>query len=119
MFRLVIALGLGMLPMAAQTSLVGVVIDGQGAAVPEAVVTARNADTSALRKTLSNSLGEYGMTQLPPGSYKVTVEKPGFRTYGADIVLQVNTPATLDVKLELGAVTEAVNVSAEMTVINT
>ncbi|HWC97507.1 MAG TPA: TonB-dependent receptor [Candidatus Sulfopaludibacter sp.] len=105
--------------LAAQTSLLGVITDGQGAAIPDAIVTARNAETSGLRKALTNSVGEYTMAQLQPGTYKVTVEKPGFRTHNTEVVLQVNTPATLNAKLELGAVTESVNVSAEVAVVNT
>jgi hypothetical protein len=119
MFRTIVLFSLCMLPAAAQTSLLGVVTDGQGAAVPEAIVTARNQDTAAVRKTLTNSQGEYNMAQLQPGTFRVSVEKPGFRTQGIDVVLQVNTPSTLDVKLEVGAVTETVNVNAEMATVNT
>ncbi len=119
MLRYAIALTLGILPLAAQTSLLGTITDGQGAAVPEAVITAKNADTAGIRKTLTNSLGEYNMTQLQPGTYRVTVEKPGFRTHTAEMLLQVNTPATMDAKLEVGAVSEAVNVTAEVGVVNT
>jgi len=119
MFRLALMLTIGVLPLAAQTSLLGVITDGQGAAIPDAIVTARNAETTALRKTLTNSLGEFNMSQIQPGSYKVTVEKPGFRTHNTEIVLQVNTPATMNAKLELGAVSESVNVTAEIAVVNT
>ncbi len=59
------------------------------------------------------------MTQLQPGTYQVTVEKPGFRTHTAEMLLQVNTPATMDAKLEVGAVSETVNVTAEVAVVNT
>ena len=69
MVRLTISLLLGMLPLAAQSSLLGVVTDGQGAAVPEAVITAKNVDTSAVRKALTNALGEYNMVQIQPGTY--------------------------------------------------
>lgn len=119
MFRFAIALTLGILPLAAQTSLSGSITDGQGAAVPEAIVTARNADTAAIRKTLTNQTGEYSMTQLQPGTYRVSVEKPGFRMHAAEMLLQVNTPATMNAKLELGSVSEAVNVMAEVAVVNT
>ncbi len=119
MFRFAFALVVGVLPLAAQTSVLGVITDAQGAAVPEAVVTAKNAETSAIRKTLTNSLGEYNMAQMQPGTYGVTVEKPGFRTHNAQVLLQVNTPATMNVKLELGAVNESVNVSAEVALVNT
>jgi len=119
MLRLALALSLGILPLAAQTSLLGVITDGQGAAVPDAMVTARNVDTSTVRSTLTTSQGEYNMTQMLPGTYKVTVQKPGFRTFNSEITLQVNTPATIDAKLEVGAVSESVNVNAEMAVVNT
>ncbi|SPE41832.1 exported hypothetical protein [Candidatus Sulfopaludibacter sp. SbA3] len=119
MLRFAFALMVGVLPLAAQTNLLGVITDGQGAAVPDAVVTAKNAETSAIRKALTNSLGEYNMVQLQPGPYKVTVEKPGFRAHNTEVLLQVNTPATLDVKLELGAVSESVMVTAEAAVVNT
>ncbi len=119
MFRFAIALIAGVLPLAAQTSLLGVVTDTQGSAVPDAVITAKNTETSAVRRTISNSLGEYNIAQVQPGTYAVTVEKPGFRTHNAEILLQVNTPATMDVKLELGSVNESVNVSAEVALVNT
>jgi hypothetical protein len=119
MLRFAIALTLGIMPLAAQTSLLGTVTDSQGAAVPEAIVMAKNADTAAIRKTVTNAVGEYNMTQLQPGTYKVTVEKPGFRLHAAEMLLQVNTPATMDVKLEVGSVNESVNVTAEVAVVNT
>jgi hypothetical protein len=118
MLKFAFALTLGVFSAVAQTSLLGVITDGQGAAVPDAMVTARNAETSATRKTLTNSLGEYSLVQLQPGSYKVTVEKPGFRIHNTEVLLQVNTPATLNAKLEVGAVSESVNVTAEAAVVN-
>jgi hypothetical protein len=96
-----------------------VVTDEKGATVPGAVIKALNDDTSATRAALSSDLGAYEMAQVPPGKYKITIEKPGFRTHSTDVVLQTNTPLTLDVKLEVGAVTETVNVSAEAAIVNT
>lgn len=119
MLRFAIAFTLSMLPLAAQTSLLGTVTDSQGAAVPEAIVTAKNADTAAVRKTITSTVGEFNMTQLQPGTYKVTVEKPGFQTHTADVLLQVNTPSTMNVKLEVGGVSASVNVMAEVAVVNT
>ncbi len=120
MTRLFAALLISMLPLAAQTSsLQGLVVDGQSAAVPEAVVTATNIATSAARKTVTNATGAYSLLQMAPGNYKIVVEKPGFRSDAAEIELLINTPATLNVQLTLGAVTETVNVMAETTSINT
>jgi hypothetical protein len=108
------------LPLAAQTSsLTGVITDGHGAAVPGAVIKALNEDTSATRATLSSGLGAYELAQVPPGKYKITIEKPGFRVHATEVVLQTNTPASLDVKLEVGQVTETINVNAEASVVNT
>ncbi len=120
MTRSIIAFVLATLPLAAQTSsLQGIVTDSQSAAVPEAVVTATNLGTSASRKALTDAAGEYTFAQVQPGDYKIVVEKPGFRTHVADVVLQINTPATLNVKLDLGQVTETVNVTGEAAVVNT
>src|SRR5215467_2667280 len=111
---------LGVLPLAAQTSsLQGVITDAQSGIVPEAVVTAINQSTSAARKALSAGNGAYSFLQMPPGNYKISVEKPGFRTYTAEVRLQIDTPATLDVKLEVGAVTETINVEADAATVNT
>jgi hypothetical protein len=118
--RLVIALLLGFLPLAAQnSSLHGVITDAKGAAVPGAVIKALNQDTQASRASLSSEIGQYDLEQVQPGKYKITIEKPGFRTHSTEVVLQTNTPSTLDVKLEVGAVTETINVSAEAAVVNT
>ncbi len=118
---LLLFISLGALPLAAQqnSSLHGTVTDAHGATVPGAVVKALNADTSATRAALSSDLGEYEIAQVPPGKYKITVEKPGFRTHVTDVVMQTNTPLTLDVKLEVGAVSETVNVTAEAAIVNT
>jgi hypothetical protein len=111
---------LAALPLAAQTSsLSGIVTDAQGAAIPDAIVTARNTNTSAERRTLTSTVGEYSLPQLAPGNYTLTIEKPGFRTHKGDVTLQVNTPATLAIQLEVGTVTGAVNVSAEVSTVNT
>lgn len=118
--RLTIALLLSVLPVLAQeSSLSGVVSDAKGATVPGAVVKAVNVDTTAVRSAISGDTGAYELVQIQPGTYRVTIEKPGFRTHATQVVLQTNTPLTLDVRLEVGAVTETVNVTAEASVVNT
>ena len=118
--HLAVALLLSVLPLAAQnSSLNGLITDSAGATVGGAVVKAQNQDTSATRAALSSDLGAYEMTQMAPGRYKITVEKPGFRLHATEVVLQTATPATLNVRMEVGAVTETVNVTAEAAVVNT
>src|SRR5271170_854932 len=105
MTRFTLALLAGALSLSAQnSSLQGLITDSSGAAVPAAVVTATNTDTSAMRKTLTDATGAYSILQATPGPYKVTVEKPGFRTHISELVLQTETPATWNVKLEVGQV---------------
>jgi len=113
-------LAASILSLFAQTSsLQGVVTDQQGAAITEAVVSITNADTSAARKVLVNANGAYSFPQMPPGNYKLEVQHPGFRTFTSQVRLQINVPATLDIKMELGQVSEVVNVTEEVSQINT
>jgi hypothetical protein len=121
-FIAVIAITLmaGALPLAAQnSSLQGVVSDPQGAIIPGAIVTLTNTDTSATRKEVSGDTGIYRIIQVLPGPYKIEVQKPGFKTNTSSLQLQVDVPATLNLTLEVGQVTETVNVTAEATQINT
>lgn len=102
------------------TSLRGTVTDSAGAAVPGSAITLTNQATNNTRSTLSDDSGVYQFLQTAPGTYEIKVESPGFRTMiKNDIKLQVSTPATLDIALEIGAVTESINVEAEVTTINT
>jgi hypothetical protein len=105
--------------LAAQTSsLKGEITDGQGATIPDAVITITNRDTSAVRKTTSDAVGAYSMPSMAPGNYKLEAVKPGFRAFVAQLTLQIDTPAALDIKMELGQVTEVVNVEATTSSVN-
>ena len=104
----------------AQTSsLQGLVTDQQGAAIADAAVSIANTDTTAARKVIVSATGSYTFPQMPPGNYRVEVQHPGFRTYKSQVRLQIGIPATLDVKLELGQVSEVVNVNEEVAAVNT
>jgi hypothetical protein len=120
MMRFIIGLLAAMVPVAAQTSsLQGTITDAQGAAVPEAVVTATNLGTSAARMAVADTTGTYSFVQMPPGNYKVEVQRPGFRTALQQVRLQINTPATVNIMLEVGQVAETVNVVGESPAVNT
>jgi hypothetical protein len=98
----------------------GTVSDPQGALIPSAAVTLSNSSTGFIRTTITNPQGEYQFLQVAPGTYKLVVEKVGFTlATRTDVQLMVNTPATLDLRLELGRTAETVNVSAETSAINT
>ncbi len=108
---------------AAQTAtgdITGRVLDANGAVVPNAKVTVRNAGTGIARTATANEDGEYTVTQLPPGNYEVAVEAAGFsKVLVKDVQLLVGTRQTLNVELKAGAVTETVEVTAEGALIET
>ncbi len=123
LFRAGVALLIGLLtaiPSFSQSSsLQGVVTDGQGAAIPEVVVTIVNQSTAAARKVVSSAAGAYSFVQVPPGVYKLEAQKPGFRTLAQQVTLQIDVPSTLNLALELGQVSETINVTEEVVAINT
>jgi hypothetical protein len=92
----------------------GIVADHTGAAIPEAVVTLINQATSERRQTLSNGAGEYAFTAVLPGAYSVRAEKPSFKRFEqSGVVVGTQEFLTVDIKLEIGDVTQTVNVTAE------
>jgi hypothetical protein len=101
------------------SSLRGAVKDNQGGAVPGAVVDLVRTDTGLRRNMMTDATGEYAFAQVPPGSYTVTVQKPGFSILTQrGVLLQVNTPAILNMTLEVASVSESVNVEGEAPAIN-
>jgi hypothetical protein len=98
----------------AQTAQIqGVVRDTSGSAVPDAVIKVTQTDTGVVRTVMSTPEGNYVITELPVGPYRLDVSKEGFTTYvQTGIILQVNTNPTIDIQLKIGAVTEQVQVEA-------
>jgi hypothetical protein len=100
--------------------ITGVVTDPTGAVVPNAKVSARNVSTKAVRSVTTTASGHYVIANLLPGTYEVTVEAAGFAMTRARVVVNVGARVGFDVRLELGATTEVVEVSAEAAeVVNT
>ena len=98
----------------------GRVTDPQGAAVPAVDVLIVNVDTNALKKAVSNESGYFEMPLLDPGNYSVTVEKTGFRKFvRSGIELNVNSRASIDVTLQLGSVSEVVEVVEQAPLLET
>ena len=101
-------------------SLSGAIYDSSGAAVPDATVTL-SSETQSFTRTF-NSLGDgrYTFAAVPPGTYTLKVEKSGFVTYEQKgIILQVAIPATQDVSLQLGAMTQSVTVTSAAAILET
>ncbi|HEV7860413.1 MAG TPA: TonB-dependent receptor [Pyrinomonadaceae bacterium] len=92
----------------------GTVRDAQGAVVINANVTARNPATDFTRSATTNSDGYYHITNLPPGEYEVTVEAPNYKkAVVPSYKLTVGASADLDLTLEVGQISEVVNISTE------
>jgi Carboxypeptidase regulatory-like domain/TonB-dependent Receptor Plug Domain len=94
-------------------TITGLIKDLTGAVIPDVEVRIRNAATGLERRVTTGSEGDYTATQLPIGRYEVVVERAGFKKFTAKgIALSVNDRLRLDVVLELGEVTEVVEVQA-------
>src|ERR687892_587134 len=101
-------------------TLLGNITDSSGGAVPGATVTATGADTGNSRTTISNESGHYIFSSLVNGRYTVTAELQGFKkAVRQNVKVDVNTTIRVDMKLEVGALTEAVTVSAETPLLQT
>jgi hypothetical protein len=102
------------------SSLHGVISDPQTAVISGAIVALSNAATGASRQVITDNTGAYQFLQVAPGDYTLTVTKPGFsKATQEHVVLQVNTPATLSVQLQVGTTGQVVNVIAEASMVST
>jgi hypothetical protein len=103
------------LPLLCQTSgsILGTVLDNTGAGVGDAKVTIVNVDRGTTQAVTTDPSGDYNVPFLPPGNYRVTVEKSGFKKQqSAPTKLDVDQRARIDFTLELGSVTEVIEVTA-------
>ncbi len=92
----------------------GIVTDPSGAVVPGARVTATNMDNGILRETTTDASGLYRFPLLALGTYKVTVEAQGFNKHEqSGVTVTSGSIAAINVELKVGAVAEAVQVTAE------
>src|SRR6202795_3109074 len=90
----------------------GTVVDPSGAGVPNSTVTQTNTSTNAVRTAETNEQGLYTFPSVPPGTYNVKVEHPGFKTTTSNVEVQVQQSVRLDMTLQVGQVSESVEVSA-------
>src|SRR5262245_18773885 len=105
---------------ATRGNLSGLVSDQTGAAVPGAKVTARHVTTNEEFRTSTDAQGAFVFPSVPLGEFTVTIEAPGFKRLAAQgVKLEVGTPAKLNVALEVGQVSDAVEVNGSQEVINT
>jgi hypothetical protein len=101
-------------------TIVGTVTDASGAALPGALVTARNADTGFTRSVPAGGDGAYRIEFVPIGNYVIEATLDGFKTaHRSGITLRVADTVRVDVSLELGALAETVTVNGDAPLVNT
>ena len=102
------------------TTISGVVTDASGGVVVGASVTVTNVLTNAERSATTNELGFYTVGSLQPGEYSVDVQAPGFqRLTQSGVTVEIDRRIRVDASLQVGQVTEVVEVSAETVTVNT
>src|SRR5436309_3488253 len=112
---------LSTLPVIAQTqaSMSGVIHDPSGAVIPGVSVTVTNPATNFVRAAISNETGVYNIPGLQPGRYNIKVELPGFRPITQDVELQIQQSARLDFTLQVGEISQTVEVAGTAALIAT
>jgi len=112
--RLLALLGMFAISAFGQTAqLTGTVNDKSGSSVPGAKIVATNIATGVARATVANESGNYLITALLPGGYRVSTEAPGFKQVNqGPVTLEVDQVARLDFTLEVGETRDSVTVEA-------
>src|SRR5437588_8166665 len=101
-------------------SLAGQVVDPAGAAVPGAAVVIHHDDTGRELKTVSSDAGIYTFPTLDVGPYTITAEARGFKKLSrSGIVILAANRSTLELRLEVGEITQSVEVTAEAPLLST
>lgn len=110
-------------PAAAQldtATVIGLVTDAQGAVIPGATITATNKNSGFVRSTTSDAEGRYRLAALTPGSYEVVAELQGFsRALRDGLTFSLGSETVLNFSLQVGALSEAVTVTAESPIVQT
>ena len=110
------------LPLSAQVdraNINGTVTDASNSLVPMALVRAFSADTGLQREVHTSPAGTYEIPSLPVGTYEVTFSKDGFKPLVVkSIVLTTGQSRTVDGQLQVGATTEAIQVTASAELLN-
>jgi hypothetical protein len=99
--------------------LSGVVTDHSGAVVSDAKLTLKSNDAGDQYKTTSSANGEYSFALLKPGVYALTISKDGFNEVRSTVTIQLGTTVTLNLSLNVGGVSETVEVTSDAALLQT
>jgi hypothetical protein len=124
--RLALALALlaacacALLAQSTSASLTGRVTDSSSARITDAKVAAISTTTNASFEAMTNASGEYSLPALPPGAYRMEVEKAGFKKLiRPDVILHVQDALEIDFEMPVGPASETVTVMGGTPLVNT
>src|SRR5882724_2440440 len=113
-FGLFLSCTVGIVNAQFKAGIQGTVTDSAGGLVPDAKITLANTETGKTQETTSSSEGFYKLSGLPPGKYKLTVEKEGFKQkVFDDVTINAEAVQGVDVALDTGEVSATVTVTQE------
>src|SRR5882724_3570186 len=99
--------------------IVGTVTDAVGAVMPNAKITVENQTTREVRTTVTSGSGDYVVNLLPSGQYTVSMEAPSFKKTSITVALSAGDRARVDAQLQVGDVTQTVQVEAQAPALQT
>jgi hypothetical protein len=115
-----LALSLPAIAQSVSGTILGTVTDSSGAIISKAKITVINEGTGLTRAVEADSNGDYSVPSIPTGRYTVTAEMSGFKTLAlSNIDVGVDQRVRIDLKLEVGAMTESVTVEAVSPLVQT
>ena len=98
----------------ATATLSGVIQDASGSVLPGVKISAKNIGTGAARDAATDNAGRYSFTNLDPGQYEIRAERAGFKTaLQSGVILSVGGATVVDLTLQIGEVSEVVDVKQE------
>jgi Carboxypeptidase regulatory-like domain/TonB dependent receptor-like, beta-barrel len=119
-FLIIVSIASSVRAQSPNASLAGRVTDPTGAAIGDARIAAISADTNVRHEATTGVSGSYSVANIPPGTYRVEVEKPGFKKLiRPDVIVHVQDALELDFEMTRGAVSEAVTVEGGAPLVNT
>jgi hypothetical protein len=101
------------------STITGVAVDKDGGLVPGATVTVKNTATGVSFNTVTSGQGTFSVPALEPGTYSVTVSLTGFKTFVTETRLAIGTTAEIRAVLQVGELSEVVNVVSSSEIVNT